>query len=92
MAIFITGATGYLGAHVAAALLDRCKESLNLLVRARDEREAELRLWHAFQLHLAFPRFHEFLKSRINIYCGDLTSPAFGLSESEYNRLVRSTD
>jgi len=56
MAIFITGATGYLGAHVAAALLDRCKESLNLLVRARDEREAELRLWHAFQLHLAFPR------------------------------------
>ena len=92
MAIFITGATGYLGAHVTAALLDRGKESFNLLVRARDERDAELRLWHALQLHLEFSRFHEFLKSRINIYCGDLTSPSFGLSESGYNRLVRSTD
>ena len=61
MAIFITGSTGYLGAHVAANLLTGSGDSLNLLVRARVPREAEIRLWNALQLHLGFERFHDFL-------------------------------
>ena len=28
-----------------------------MLVRARDPHEAEVRLWHALQLHLDFPAF-----------------------------------
>ena len=36
MAIFLTGSTGYIGAHVAANLLEGYGASLNLLVRARD--------------------------------------------------------
>lgn len=92
MAIFITGSTGYLGAHVAADLLQGHADSLNLLVRAKDLHQAELRLWQALQLHMEFPRFHDFLKSRISIFCGDLTGPRFGLSEDDYQRLVRTTD
>lgn len=92
MAIFITGGTGYLGAHVAAALLERQTESLNLLVRARTQREAELRLWHSLQLHLDFNRFHDYLRSRIRVFRGDLTSKWFGLSTEEYRTLVESTD
>jgi len=92
MAIFITGSTGYLGAHVAADLLQGHADSLNLLVRARDPHQAEMRLWQALQLHMEFPRFHDFLKSRICIICGDLTGARFGLSEDDYLRLVRTTD
>lgn len=92
MAVLITGSTGYLGAHVAANLLSGHGESLNLLVRAKDEREAEIRLWRALQLHLDFPRFHEFLRSRINIFRGDLTGPRLGLSDDDYRRLIHSTD
>lgn len=92
MAIFITGSTGYLGAHVAADLLQGHADSLNLLVRAKDPHQAELRLWQALQLHMEFPRFHDFLKSQISIFCGDLTGPRFGLSEDDYQRLVRTTD
>jgi len=92
MSIFITGSTGYLGAHVAAGLLERHSESLCLLVRARDEREAEMRLWHSLQLHLDFSRFHDYLRSRIKIFRGDLTSPKFGLSPEDYRSLVASTD
>jgi thioester reductase-like protein len=92
MAIFLTGATGYLGAHIAAGLLDRHRESLNLLVRARDRGEAEQRLWRALQLHFDFPRFHDHLRSRINIFCGDLTDARFGLAADEYRRLVQTTD
>jgi len=92
VAIFLTGATGYIGAHVAANLLDVHAASLNLLVRARDPQEAQLRLWRGLQLHLDFPRFHEYLQTRVRVFVGDLTAPGFGLSRDEYDRLVHTTD
>ena len=66
--------------------------ALNLLVRARDPQEAQLRLWRALQLHLEFPRFYEYLQTKVRIFCGDLTSPGFGLGRDEYDRLVHTTD
>ena len=92
MAIFLTGSTGYIGAHVAANLLSQHDATLNLLVRARDPREAELRLWEALQLHLPFPTFYEYLQAKIRIFRGDLTAPQFGLEPAEYDRLVHTTD
>jgi len=92
VAIFVTGATGYIGAHVAANLLDGSGEPLNLLVRAKNEQEARERLWRALQLHVDFPRFQSFLASRIQIFRGDLTGAKFGLAEDEYRSLARTTD
>ena len=92
MAIFLTGSTGYIGAHVAANLLEGHGASLNLLVRARDPQEAQLRLWRALQIHLDFPRFYEYLQTKVRIFCGDLTAPGFGLTRDEYDRLVHTTD
>jgi thioester reductase-like protein len=92
VAIFLTGGTGYIGAHVAANLLDQHDATLNLLVRGRDPRDAELRLWNALQLHLPFPRFFDYLQAKIRIFRGDLTSPQFGLAPDDYDRLVHTTD
>ena len=92
MAILLTGCTGYIGAHVASNLLAGHSESLNLLVRAHDAQDANVRLWRALQLHMDFPRFEEFLHSRIHIFLGDITLPFFGLGEEDYRALVRSTD
>jgi thioester reductase-like protein len=92
VAIFLTGSTGYIGAHVAANLLDEHGASLNVLVRARDPHEAELRLWQALQLHMDFPRFYECLQTRIRIFCGDLTEAYFGLVRDDYDRLIHTTD
>jgi thioester reductase-like protein len=92
VAIFLTGSTGYIGAHVAAGLLERHSERLNLLVRARDAHEAEIRLWKSLQIHFPFPQFHEYLKTRIAIFRGDVTDSRFGLSTDEYSRLTQTTD
>jgi thioester reductase-like protein len=92
VAIFLTGSTGYIGAHVAANLLDGSGASLNLLIRARDPHEAGVRLWRALQLHMDFPRFYEHLQTRIRIFRGDLTEPFFGLSNDDYDRLIHTTD
>ncbi len=92
MAIFLTGSTGYIGAHVAANLLDEHGASLNLLIRSRDAADAEQRLWRALQLHMDFPRFYDHLQTRVRIFRGDLTAPFFGLPQDDYDRLIHTTD
>ncbi|MEY4168027.1 MAG: SDR family oxidoreductase [Blastocatellia bacterium] len=92
MAIFLTGATGYLGAHVASLLLEGHGDRLNLLVRAGSVTGAEERLWKSMQMHLDFPRFLDHLRSRIRIFRGDLTDSRFGLPDDEYRALVETTD
>ena len=80
MAIFLTGSTGYIGAHVAANLLEQYGASLNLLVRARDPQEAQLRLVARAAVASAVSRsFYEYLQTKMRIFCGDLTSSGFGL-------------
>ena len=92
MAIFLTGATGYIGSYLVAGLLEEYGESLNVLVRAADTREAERRLWQALQLHFDFPTFRGHLGTHIRIFRGDLTEPQFGLDAAEYEDLAASTD
>ncbi len=92
MALFLTGSTGNLGAYIAAELLTKHRERLALLVRAKSTEEAEQRLWRAMQLHLDFPTFLDHLRSRIEIYRGDLTSPNLGLDAAAYEKLAKSTD
>src|ERR1700691_4698424 len=91
MAIFLTGSTGYIGAHVAANLLRDHGAALNVLVRARDAADAEGRLWQALQLHLQFPQFYEYLQTRVRVFRGDLTEPGFGLGGDENDRLGNPT-
>src|SRR5258708_23665437 len=92
MAIFLTGSTGYIGAHVASILLERHTDRLNLLVRAKTEQEANERLWRALQLHLEFPQFRDALGTRISIFRGDLTEPRFGLDTDDYTHLIGTTE
>src|SRR5579864_3518371 len=92
MAIFLTGSTGYIGAHILSELLSGVNDHVNVLVRAKDRREAEERLWHALQLHLDFPKFRNYLDERITIFRGDLTDSKFGLDSTDYSRAVTTTD
>ena len=92
MAIFLTGSTGYLGSYLATGLLRSHSESLNLLVRAKNEQEARERLWQSLQLHMKFAEFQEYAGTRARIFLGDLTHQQFGLDDNEYRALVESTD
>jgi thioester reductase-like protein len=92
VAIFLTGSTGYIGAHVAANLLDAHGAALNVLVRGKSPQDTAVRLWNALQLHMDFPRFYEHLQTRIRIFPGDITTPQFGLNRDDYDRLIHTTD
>jgi thioester reductase-like protein len=92
MAIFLTGSTGYLGSYLATGLFRGHRDSLNLLVRAKAQQEAQERLWQSLQLHMDFPEFQEHIATRTRLFLGDLTDQQFGLPDDEYHSLVESTD
>ena len=93
MSIFLTGATGYIGSYVASGILEQYPDArLALLVRAKSPAEAEQRLWKSMQLHLDFDRFLDLVRSRCDIYLGDLTAPDLGFDADTKQRLVKSAD
>src|ERR1700720_3821791 len=92
MAIFVTGATGYMGSYLVAGFLREHRDMLNLLVRAKSEQEARERLWAALTPFFEFPEFSEYLNTRARIFLGDLTNERFGLPDDSYHGLVDSTE
>ena len=92
MAIFLTGSTGYIGAHVAANLLEQHGASLNLLVRARDPQEAERAYGRRCSCTWIFRASTNICRRAMRVFRGDLTSPQFGLAADDYDRLIHTTD
>ena len=91
MSTFLTGATGYLGSYAAAELL-RQGEDLALLVRARNEAEAEEKLWSSMQLHFNAAEFREHLRARVKIVRGDLSEPLLGMDRERFLALAGEAD
>ncbi len=92
MAVFLTGATGYLGSYIAQGILRNHKENLNLLVRADSPEAGRKRLWKSLQLHMDFEEFESYIEDRITVYTGDLTSPKLGMNDDMWDQCVKSTN
>ena len=90
-AIFLTGATGFLGLHILKCLLDLYStvEMFKVFVLIRGG-NAETRLWTlAGQYGLAF---YGKLKARVVVVNGELGPARFGLSEVQFEELANSVD
>jgi amino acid adenylation domain-containing protein/thioester reductase-like protein len=86
--VLLTGATGFLGAHLLSGLLAATGARVHCLVRARDENAAVARLRHAADRYeLPVPR-----GERVVPLPGDLAEPRLGLSDATIRDLARSVD
>ena len=86
--VLLTGATGFLGAHLLSELLAATGARVTCLVRARDEHGALARLRHAADRYeLPVPR-----GERVVALPGDLAEPRLGLSDASFRDLARSAD
>jgi amino acid adenylation domain-containing protein/thioester reductase-like protein len=88
-AIFLTGATGYLGAFLLQELLDHTDATVYCLVRATHPQEGRERLAQiAERYKLGFGAQTE----RVVPVLGDLRRPLLGLSRQGFRRLARTVD
>jgi thioester reductase-like protein len=87
-AVLLTGATGFLGAHLLQELYCRTAATIYCLVRARDGHDAQQRLQANFARYFA----HTLSPERVRPIVGDLAQPRLGLSPHTYEALARETD
>lgn len=85
--ILLTGATGFLGAHLLKELLETTDTDIYCLIRGTSPNDAEARLYRTLDFY--FPSLTESEDKRIHVLCGDITEDNWGLSSDQYSLLTR---
>lgn len=87
--IFLTGATGFLGAYLLFELLQQTSANIHCLVRANNNDDAYDRLQHHLQ---EYQLWQAEFQPRIIPIVGDLSASNFSLSEPEFQALASKID
>ncbi|WP_176308797.1 SDR family oxidoreductase, partial [Micromonospora sp. NBS 11-29] len=87
--VFLTGATGFVGAFLLRDLMRSTSATVHCLVRGSDEASARERLranltWYGIG--------DEVDDDRLRVLPGDLAAPRFGLDAEQFDRLAREVD
>ncbi|HEX4961509.1 MAG TPA: thioester reductase domain-containing protein [Thermoanaerobaculia bacterium] len=87
--IFLTGATGFLGAFVLDALLQRTEATIHCLVRASDDGRA----WQRLRGNLErYGLWREDYEGRLRPAAGDVSAPRMGMPAARYASLGEEVD
>lgn len=87
--VLITGATGFIGAHIVTALLERSDARILFLARDADEAEAAARLRGVMS---SYGLWSDSFGSRLQPVTGSLESAGLGLGETDLKRLATEAD
>jgi len=88
-AIFLTGATGFLGAFLLYELLQQTAADIYCLVRSSDLESSKQKLQKSLASYCIWD---ESFRSRIIPLLGDLSQPLLGLSEEQFQWLAKTVD
>ena len=91
IAVFLTGATGFLGAYLIRDLLSRSAKSIRITahVRAKSWREGIQRIRNNCE---AYGIWEDDWLGRIDVVVGSLESEQLGLSQQDWDELTRTMD
>ena len=87
--VFLTGATGFVGAYLMRTLADRTEAQVHCLVRAKTEAAGAERLRGNLE---KFGLWSPEIEARLTIEVGDLGAERFGLPAERYAQLAKEMD
>ncbi|WP_369173056.1 thioester reductase domain-containing protein [Streptomyces sp. R28] len=90
-AVVLTGATGFIGAHLLRLLLTRTSGHIHCLVREHPTRSAWQRLRETYGWYRPDDDLDRH-SDRITVYAADLAEPGFGLADEDYAVLTREVE
>ena len=87
--LLLTGATGFLGAHILAEFLDHDNGMAFCIVRGEGKEDSKRKLFDTLQFYFD----GKYIDSdRLIVFSGDLTKEQFGLRDEDYRWLLENTD
>ncbi len=87
--IFLTGATGFLGAYLLDELLYQTTANIYCLVRCSEPEAGKQRLKNHLQF---YSLWNETFSSRVIPVVGDLSKPLLGVSKQQFSKLAAQID
>ncbi|MEP0858569.1 amino acid adenylation domain-containing protein [Trichocoleus sp. DQ-U1] len=87
--IFLTGATGFLGAFLLSELLQQTQADIYCLVRATNAESGKERLQNSLE---SYSLWDENFSSRIIPVMGELSKPLLGLSDEQFREMASQID
>lgn len=90
--LFLTGATGVLGAHLLKEFLETTDADIYCLVRAESASQAKARLHGFLKVYDPNDLLRFEFDSRVKPVLGDILSPQLGLSDDAYQDLLGRVD
>ncbi|RKN43915.1 type I polyketide synthase [Streptomyces hoynatensis] len=87
--VLLTGATGFVGAHLLDELLRSTRATVHCLVRCENPAEGLARLRRNVERYVPWPKDAE---RRIEVLPGDLGKPLLGLGEAPFDALAHRLD
>ncbi|MBW4687497.1 MAG: thioester reductase domain-containing protein [Komarekiella atlantica HA4396-MV6] len=88
-AIFLTGATGFLGAFLIQELLDKTQADIYCLVRSANDESGKMRIQKNLE---SYELWHENYSSRIIPVLGDISQSQLGLEDEQFQKLASQID
>lgn len=89
--VFLTGATGFIGAYLLKLMLTQTSSNVYCLVRGEEGQTADERLYSTLAFYFPHLKTSSFA-DRLTILSGDVSSPYYGLSKDQYFFLAESTE
>ncbi|KAF4126358.1 L-2-aminoadipate reductase [Geosmithia morbida] len=90
--VFLTGATGFLGAYLIRDILDRTSRSLQLVAHVRGVKDKTAGLQRLRRSLEGYGLWRDEWAGRLSAVVGDLASPQLGIDDASWQELARDVD
>lgn len=90
--VFLTGATGFLGAYLIKDILERSSRSIELIAHVRGVKDSEAAFARLRRSLEGYGLWRDEWKARLSCVVGDLAQPNLGLAADDWNMLAERVD
>jgi L-2-aminoadipate reductase len=90
--VFLTGATGFLGAYLIRDILDRTSRKLQLITHVRGAKDSQAGFARLRRSLQTYGVWKDSWESRLSCVVGDLAKPSLGLDNQVWDRLAKEVD
>lgn len=90
--IFLTGATGFLGAYIIKDILERTNPAIQLITHVRSVKDPKAALDRLRRSLLGYGLWQDEWLTRLSCVVGDLSKPKLGIEQHTWEALSREVD